>query len=189
MGSIRTEVTVGFVSKMQVRVLNLFLKDDPDRNFKFFYDLFESDKFFGDFFDFSFLLINLIQFADIDGSFILLVSLLKIVFGPLIINLFCAIRWDLVNFLIGKILWIMITGRRLKIYARYWKVSINENSLVDLKMIVPLFSCNIAHLFFDSYYKNIDWEIKKFKVLQILFVSIELFILSLISCASFCLSF
>jgi hypothetical protein len=119
MGSIRTEVTIGIVSKMEVRVLNLFLKDDPDGNFKFFDDLFQSDKFFGDFFDFSFLLIDLIQFTDIDGSFKLLVSLPKIVFGPLIINLFCAIRWVLVNFLIGKILWIMITGCRLKIYARY----------------------------------------------------------------------
>ena len=103
---------------MEIGVLDLLLEDDSDGDFEFFDDLLESDKFFGDFFDFSFLLVDLIKFADIDGGLMGMVSLLGMVFRPLVVDLNCAIEWVFVKFLIGKILGIIITGCRLKIEAR-----------------------------------------------------------------------
>lgn len=85
---------------MEVGVLDLLLKDDSNGDFKFFDDLFESDKFFCDFFDFSFLLIDLIELADIDGCFMLMFWLLETVFEPLVVNLASAIECILVKLLI-----------------------------------------------------------------------------------------
>jgi hypothetical protein len=52
---------------MEVGVLDFLLEDDADGDFKFFNDLLQSDEFLCNFFDFLFLLVDLIQLADIDG--------------------------------------------------------------------------------------------------------------------------
>jgi hypothetical protein len=53
---------------MEISVLNFLLENDANGDFKFFYDFLESDEFFCNFFDFSFLLVDLIQLADIEGG-------------------------------------------------------------------------------------------------------------------------